>query len=92
MNGDKENKQAALELITNGSFLGFHKINLLSIAVALGKEDAIEVASKRYDLWMGLDNATLIELCTKTNDTDSIEHCMEKIIDGQGSLNLESLL
>ena len=60
MEGHKENKEAALSIITNANFLGLHKINLLSIAVALGKEEAIEVASKKFDLLMGLDDATLI--------------------------------
>ena len=61
------------------------------MACALGKEEAVVEASKRFDMWMELDNTTLIETCAKTNDSDSIEHCIEKIIAGKGTLNFDSL-
>ena len=61
------------------------------MACALGKEEAVAVASKRLDMWMGLDVTSLIQTCAKTNDSDTIEICMEMIIAGKGTLNFDTL-
>ena len=61
------------------------------MACTLGKEEAVAVASKRLDMWMGLDDTSLIQTCAKTNDSDQIELCMDMIIAGKGSLNFETL-
>ena len=70
MEGDSLNKQAVIQQISNPNILGLHKINLFSIACALGKKDAVAEASKMFDMWMGLDDTTLIQTCAKTNDSD----------------------
>lgn len=64
---------------------------MFSIAAIMSRSQALEMASDLYDMWMGLDGQTLIQICGKTNDIDSIEICLQKLIDGQGSLNWQTL-
>lgn len=54
----------------------------------MGKSNALKSASTRFDMWMGLDGQTLIQVCNKQNDTDSIQICLQKMATGNGSLNL----
>lgn len=57
----------------------------------MGLVVALRNASLKFDMWMGIDDQTLIQICSKTNDTECIEGCLKKIVNGQGSLNLDTL-
>ena len=91
---EKDNQLALINSIESKNLkLGMHKINLFSVAAMMGNTQALEVAGTRYDMWIGLDNQTLIEICNKTEDIDSIQICIEKInqSDGSNQLNWQTL-
>lgn len=64
---------------------------MFSIAAFMGKNEALEIASDHFDIWMGLDGQTLIQVCAVTNDIDCIEVCLQKLAKGQGTLNWQTL-
>ena len=56
----------------------------------MGKVELLDLAMDRFDMWMGIDNQTLIEVCDKTQDTECIQVCLTKLSDGGGTLNMET--
>lgn len=42
----------------------------------------MSIAANRFDMWMDLKGKTLIQICNKTNDTDSIDVCLDKLARG----------
>lgn len=85
---DSSVQNATVKHIEKNELLCCQKVNLFSIAAMMGKSNALKSASTRFDMWMGLDGQTLIQVCNKQNDTDSIQICLQKMATGNGSLNL----
>lgn len=88
---DEESQNATIKHLGTNDIFAFQKVNIFSIAAAMGKSQALQVAAKRFDMWMGLDNKTLIQVCEQTNDLDSIQVCLEQISHGKGFMNWETL-
>jgi len=49
---DEQQQRATLSKIGNKDILAFEKINLFSIAVFMGKSQALSMAASRFDMWM----------------------------------------
>ena len=79
---DKETQIASVKHIKGNDLLGFSKVNMFSIAAFMGKSEVLEIASENFDMLMGLNGKTLIQVCGETNDIDSISICLAKIAQG----------
>lgn len=80
-----------LKHIESNDLLAFQKINLFSIAAIMGRSQALKAAASHFDMYMGVDGQTLIQICGRTNDTDCIDICLKKFAEGQGTLNWQTL-
>lgn len=58
----------------------------------MGKNEALELAAKKFDMWMTDSGETMIELAERTSDSDCIQICLQKYNSGQGNVNLETVL
>jgi len=79
---DTDSQRACLKHIAANDILGFQKVNTFSVAAMMGKSQAMAVAANRFDMWMDLEGKTLIQICNKTNDTDSVDVCLDKLARG----------
>lgn len=62
-----------------------------TFAILMGKTKLLEVTSKHSDILFGFKGKSLIELCKDLNDTDSWPIIMEKSIQNNSFMNLETL-
>lgn len=88
---DDETRQAITQHFSDFDILGLQKINMFSITAAIGKSRALGFAATRFDMWMTPQGETLVQICNQTNDVDCIDICLQKIAEGKGSMNWETL-
>jgi len=57
----------------------FEKINLNSIAAFMGNAQALQISTEKFDILGSIDNATLVETCMRTNDTECLSILLSKM-------------
>lgn len=88
---DEATLAACIKQVGKNDLLAYQKVNMFTAAAAMGNYDALKVAAQSQDMWMGIDGQTLIQLCSQRNDLDGVQVCLQKLADGQGSINWQTL-
>lgn len=84
---DEEMIDVSIRKLEDVNQLDYHKINMFTIAAALGKSLLLSKAAKRFNNWMTPDGYTLIELLSQLNDLDCSKICLQQMVQGNGSVN-----
>lgn len=94
---DHVKRAACLRHITGSQpdlALALNNINLNTIAVNLGKSQALQLCSEKFDILSGYDNKTLIELSSQNNDISCCNILVKRLVESTANshLNLETLM
>ena len=89
---NNQNKlEACIRHIRDEDFYQLCNVNSNTIAILLGRSKLLEVTIQHHDILFGFSNKSLIQICAETNDIDSWNILMDKIIQTDSFINLETL-